>query len=232
MSWLNIKQNTKDLSVSNIFWHLQYSNKIIHSYQCPNSSPVLSPEHLINSRLLTGFGILVFFTNLSLMVFQVRCLALIYLISVIDHFGWLWMGSFHMNTQLMLEFLEASFLVLHFSYYTLITFLMMQSVILLFMLMILMSTLSVISHLICGNNQKWLVNFNLICEALWTGSSKWLVDFIARKTWLVLFDRSNNAGVIDVKIDETVLDENHVLRSWDCLSLLNWIGALRLDLYF
>ena len=95
-----------------------------------------------------------------------------------------------------------------------------------------MSTLSVISHLICGNNQKWLVNFNLICEALWTGSSKWLVDFIARKTWLVLFDQSNNAGVIDVKIDETVLDENHVLRSWDCLSLLNWIGALRLDLYF
>ena len=43
------------------------------------------------------------------------------------------------------------FLVLHFSYYTLMTFLMMLSVILLSMLMILLSTLNVIRHLICGN---------------------------------------------------------------------------------
>ena len=41
--------------------------------------------------------------------------------------------------------------ILHFSYYTLIIFLML-SVILLSMLMILISTLSVIMHLICGNN--------------------------------------------------------------------------------
>ena len=38
----------------------------------------------------------------------------------------------------------------HFLYYTLMTFLMMLSVILL--LMILLSTLNVIRHLICGNN--------------------------------------------------------------------------------
>ena len=44
------------------------------------------------------------------------------------------------------------FLVLHFSYYTLMTFLTMLSVILLSMLMILLSTLNVIRHLICGNN--------------------------------------------------------------------------------
>ena len=30
------------------------------------------------------------------------------------------MGSFHKNIQLMLEFLKAPFLVLHFTYYTLI----------------------------------------------------------------------------------------------------------------
>ena len=47
---------------------------------------------------------------------------------------------------------QSLFLVLHFSYYTLMTFLMMLSVILLFMLMILLSTLNVIRHLICGNN--------------------------------------------------------------------------------
>ena len=44
------------------------------------------------------------------------------------------------------------FLVLHFSYYILMTYLMMLSVILLSILMILLSILSVIKHLICSNN--------------------------------------------------------------------------------
>ena len=39
-------------------------------------------------RLLTGFGMLVFFTNLSLMEFRVRYLALLLLFSVIDGFEW------------------------------------------------------------------------------------------------------------------------------------------------
>ena len=51
------------------------------------------------------------------------------------------MGSLHKNIQLMLEFLKVPFLVLHFSYYTLMTFLML-SVILLSMLIILLSTLN------------------------------------------------------------------------------------------
>ena len=36
---------------------------------------------------------------------------------------------------------------------------------------------------------------------------KWLVDFNAGKTQLVLFDRSNNNGSIDVKMDGTVPKE-------------------------
>ena len=36
---------------------------------------------------------------------------------------------------------------------------------------------------------------------------KWLVDFSAGKTRLVLFDWSNNTGAIDVKIDGSVLEE-------------------------
>ena len=48
--------------------------------------------------------------------------------------------------------LKGLFLILHFSYYTLMIFLMMLSVILLSMLMILLSTLNVIRHLICGKN--------------------------------------------------------------------------------
>ena len=37
---------------------------------------------------------------------------------------------------------------------------------------------------------------------------KWLVDFNAAKTQLVLFDWSSNTGAIDVKIDGFVLEEN------------------------
>ena len=36
---------------------------------------------------------------------------------------------------------------------------------------------------------------------------KWLVDFNAGKTQLVLFDWSNNTGAIDVKMDGSVLEE-------------------------
>ena len=36
---------------------------------------------------------------------------------------------------------------------------------------------------------------------------KWLVDFNAGKTQLVLFDWSNNTGAIDVKIGGSVLEE-------------------------
>ena len=97
------------------------------------------------------FGMVVF-TNVSLMEFQVRYMTLFLLFSVIDDFECFWIENLHKNIQLMREFLKTPFLVLHFSYYTLMTFLMMLSVILLSMLMMLLSTLNVIRHLICGNN--------------------------------------------------------------------------------
>ena len=143
---------------------------------------------------------LAFFTNLSLMEFQVRYLALFLLFSVIGGFGSFWMGNLHKNIQLMLVLLKGLFWFLHFSYYTLMTFLMMLSVILLSMPMILLSTLNVIRHLIR------LLNWNLICKTLdW--DRKWLVDFNAGKTQLVSFDRSKNIGAIDVKMDGSVLGE-------------------------
>ena len=80
---------------------------------------------------LDSFGILVFFTNLSLIE------ALFLLFSVIEGFKWFWMEILRKNIKLILEFLKASFLVQHFSCYTLMTFLMKLSVILLSMLMIL-----------------------------------------------------------------------------------------------
>ena len=66
--------------------------------------------HLIYPRLLARFGILVYFTNLSLMEYQVRYLTLFFLFSVIDGFEWFWMESPHKNVQLMLEFFKGPFL--------------------------------------------------------------------------------------------------------------------------
>ena len=127
------------------------------------------------------------FTNLSLMESQVRYLALFLLFSVIDDLEWFWMENLHRNIQLMLEFLKAPFLVLHFCYYTLITFLMMLSVILLSVLMILLSILSVIRHLICGSNLNWLLNLHLIYKTLWTGvRSGLLISILGKRNWFCL----------------------------------------------
>ena len=112
----------------------------------------------------------VFFTNLSHTKFYVRYLDF-FLFSVIDSLMWFLMASLHKNIQLMLEFLKTPFLVLHFCWYTFITFLML-SLILPSRLMILRSILSVIKHLICGNNWHWLLSLNLIFETLWIGVVK------------------------------------------------------------
>ena len=58
---------------------------------------------------------------------------------------------------------------------------------------------------------------------------KWLVDFNAAKTQLVLFDRSNNNGSINVKMDRSVLEEKSSFKMLG-LTFLNWIGALTLSL--
>ena len=43
-----------------------------------------------------------------------------------------------------------------------------------------------------------------------TWGKKWHVEFNAGKTQVILFDRSNNTGSIDVKIDGSVLEEKIV----------------------
>ena len=156
----------------------------------------------------TGFGMLVYFTKLSLMEYQVRYLALFLLFLVIDCFEWFWMESLHENIQLMMEFLKDPFSVLHFSCCILMTFLMMLSFILLSMSMIPLSFLTVIRDLICGNNLKWLLNLNPIYEILWTGvRNGLLISFNPGKTQLVSFDQANNNGSLDVKMDGSVLEE-------------------------
>ena len=44
---------------------------------------------------------------------------------------------------------------------------------------------------------------------------EWIVDFNAGKTQLVLFDRSNNTGTIDVKMNGSVLEEKPSFKMLD-----------------
>ena len=52
------------------------------------------------------------------------------------------------------------------------------------MLMILLSTLIAIMYLIFGNNERWLVNSNLIYETLWTGAGSGLLISMLEKSGL------------------------------------------------
>ena len=74
-----------------------------------------------------------------------------------------------------------------------------------------------------------LVNVDLDC---WSPREMWPFesDFSAGKTWLVLFDWSNNTGAINVKTDEFVLEEKSSFKMLGLISLLNWIGAVTLSL--
>ena len=57
---------------------------------------------------------------------------------------------------------------------------------------------------------------------------KWLVDFNAGKTQLVSFDQSNNTGAIDVKMDESVLEEKSSFKMLGLTfsSKLDWGSCL------
>ena len=110
----------------------------------------------------------------------------------------------------MLKFLKTPFLFLHFTYYTLITFLMMLAVILLSMLMIL---LAIPRYSTCDQSSDLWHQLKITAELEsdlqdtvdW--GRKWLVDSKNGKTQLVLFDRSSNTSAINVKLDGPVLDE-------------------------
>ena len=150
--------------------------------------------HLIYPRFLTGFSMLVFFTNVSLMGSQVRYLALFLLFSVIDGCEWLWIENLHKNIQLTLEFLKASFLVLHFSYYTLMTFLTMLPVILLSMLMILSFKCDQASDLWQQLGLPSELESDLQDIVDW--GKKWLFDFNVGKTQLASFDLINLIAMV------------------------------------
>ena len=148
---------------------------------------------------------LVFFTNLILLEYQVRYLALFLLFSVIDSLERFWIESLHKNIQLRMEILKAPFLVLHLSVYTLMVFLMMLSVVLISMLIIVNQKCDEASDLWKQLEQASELESDLQDTVNW--GKKWLVDFNAGKTQLVLFHCSNNNGSIDGEMDGCILEE-------------------------
>ena len=108
---------------------------------------------------------------------------------------------------------------------------MMLSVILLSMMMILLSSLSVIRHQICGNNLNWPLNLNLIFDTLWTGEkSGLLISMLVKLNWFRLIALIGLIALVLLiwKWMGLFLRKNHLLRCWG-ISLLNWIVALTLS---
>ena len=101
--------------------------------------------------------------------------------------------------------LEGSTLGPTLSYYTLMTFQTILSMILLSLLMILLSKCDQTSDLWQQLELASELESDLRDTVDW--GKKWLVDFNAEKTQLVLFDRSYNNSSIDVEMDGSVVEE-------------------------
>ena len=171
--------------------------------------------------------------NVSTLVPKLRCLILLF--SVLGGVMWFWMESLHKNIQLILEFLNAAFLVLHSSYFTifflfLLAFLMMLPVILLSVLMILLSTLSLIRH---SDLWKYLelaaqLESDLRDTVDWAGNN--LLILMLEKLSRFCFTGLITLVLLMWKWMGLVLRKNHIFRFWVWLFVLNWIGALTLCL--
>ena len=165
---------------------------------------------MIYPRLLTRFGMLFFVTDLSLVKFQVRYLALFLLLSVIDSCGCFWMGRLHKNKS------WSSSRVHSWSY------------------AFLPSINDLPDDVICNiaiyagdatfyskcdqasdlwQQLEWAFELEPDLQDTMDWGRKWLVNFNVGKAQLILLDRSNNAGAIDVKIDGLLLRKKH-LRCW------------------
>ena len=144
---------------------------------------------------------LVFFTNLSVMEFQVRYLALFILFSGIDGFEWSWMESLIKNYPVNAGVPQG--FILGPTLFLLYNSDLPDDVI--FDIAIyskfdqasdMWQQLELASELECDLRERDTVDWG----------KKWLVDFNAGKTQLVSFDRCNNNGSINMKMDGSVLE--------------------------
>ena len=157
--------------------------------------------HLIYPRLLAGFGMLVFFTNLSLMEFQVRYFALLHLFSVIDGFEWRLLDG-NSSQQYPVNAGVPQGFILGPTLFLLYINDLPDDVICNIAIYADDATL----YSKCDQASDQWHQYDLASELEsdlqetvdW--GKKWFVDFIVGKTQLVSFDCFNNNGYIDVKM--------------------------------
>ena len=182
------------------------------------------------------------------MVFQVKYLALFLFLPVIDGFGLFWMGRLHKNIQVKTEFLKGSFLVLHFSYYTWMAFLMMLFVILLSILMMLLFALNVNTAILSDDTILFMLNVirHLVCAVATTRIAASELESDLQDTgleqeeacWFQCWKNSNSfcftcpmtLVLLMWKWMGLFLRKNHSFRCCGWLSLPNWIEAHTLPL--
>ena len=111
------------------------------------------------------------------------------------------MGSLHKNIQLMLEFLKAAFLL----YINDLPDYVIYDIAVYVDYTTLYSNYDQASDL--WQQLELASELESDLQDTVDLGRKWLVDFSAGKTQLVSFDRSNNTGAIDVKMDGSVLEE-------------------------
>ena len=112
------------------------------------------------------------------------------------------MGILHNDIQLMLEFLNAPFLVLHFSYINDLLDDVICDIAIYADDTTLYSKCDQASDLWQQLELASELESDLRDTVDW--GKKWLVDFSAGKTQLVSFEQSNNTVSIDVKMDGSV----------------------------
>ena len=121
-------------------------------------------------------------------------------------------GNLYKNIQLMLEFFKALFLVLQFSYYILMIFLMniICNIAIYVDDTILCSKCDQASdlwkQLIFASELESDLRYTVDC------GRKWLVNFNAGKTQLVLFGRFSNTGTVDTKMNGSLLEKKSTLK--------------------
>ena len=136
--------------------------------------------------------------------YQILCLefGLFGLFWVIDGLMWYWMGSLYKNIQLLVEFSKGPSLILHFSCYTLMTFLMIFA----------FYDDDTTIYVMCDQTYDLWQQLEMAVELesdLWdtvNSGRKCLADFNNQKTQLLSFDWFNNTAVIYVKIDGSFLE--------------------------
>ena len=145
------------------------------------------------------------------MEFQVRCLVL-FLFSVIGGFGWFWMGSLQKEYPVNTGVPQGSVLgpTLFLLYINDLPDDVICDVGIYADDTTLYSKCDQASDLWQQLELASELESDLRDTVVW--GRKWLVDFNTWKTQLVSFDRSNNTGAIDVKMDASVLEERSYFK--------------------